>query len=59
MSHFLCMIGREALGALLPVILSSGQAWLFCAIGHHPVCECVIQLLGTFWCLLAAVFGAI
>ena len=58
MSHFLCMIVSEALGALLSVVLSVGQAWLFCAIGHHPLCECVIQFIGTFWFLLVVVFGA-
>lgn len=58
MSHFLCMIVREALGALLSVLLSVGQAWLFCGIDHHPLCESVIQVLSTVWSLLVAVFGA-
>jgi hypothetical protein len=57
-SHFFCTIVREALGVLLPVIWNLGQAWLFCALGHQPAGEYVIQFGGAFWRLLAAVFGA-
>jgi hypothetical protein len=58
-SHFFCATVKQVLDVLFSVILSLGQAWLFCAFGHHPTCEYVIQFAGPLWRLAVAIFAAI